>query len=256
MRRLNLETRTASQKGGSGGSPRAPKTRLLAAALATGILTTGCGASPPLRLAAVGTPDPVMATRANAEACWADTEQVDGDDTMPQQYTQQPDMRIDPAKTYTGTLETNKGALEVELFPEDAPQTVNNFVCLAEDGYFDNTPFHRIVKGFVIQGGDPTGTGSGGPGYQFADEPISRDYERGTLAMANAGPNTNGSQFFIVLDDLRGKLPKNYTIFGRVTEGMDVVDAIANTPTRPGRSGENSTPTEPVTLEKVTIAES
>jgi peptidylprolyl isomerase len=175
---------------------------------------------------------------------------------MPQQYTTQPAMRIDPAKSYTGTLETNKGAVEVELFPEDAPQTVNNFVCLAEDGYFDNTPFHRIVKGFVVQGGDPTGSGSGGPGYQFADEPISRDYERGTLAMANAGPNTNGSQFFIVLDDLRGKLPKNYTIFGRVTEGMDVVDAIANTPTRAGRSGENSTPTEPVTLEKVTIAES
>ena len=175
---------------------------------------------------------------------------------MPQQYSAQPAMRIDPAKTYSGSLETNKGTIQVELLPSDAPVTVNNFVCLAEDGYFNNTPFHRIVKGFVIQGGDPTGTGSGGPGYKFADEPVTRDYERGTLAMANAGPNTNGSQFFIVLDDLRGKLPKNYTIFGRVTEGMDVVDAIANTPTRTGRSGENSTPTEPVTLEKVTISES
>lgn len=175
---------------------------------------------------------------------------------MPQQYTSQPAMRIDPAKSYTGAIQTNKGTFEVELFPEDAPITVNNFVCLAEDGYFDGTPFHRIVKGFVIQGGDPTGTGSGGPGYKFADEPVTRDYERGTLAMANAGPNTNGSQFFVVLDDLRGKLPKNYTIFGRVTEGMDVVDAIANTPTRTGRSGENSAPTEPVTLEKVKISES
>ncbi len=175
---------------------------------------------------------------------------------MLRQYTEPPRMRIDPAKSYAGTLETNKGAIEVEFFPEDAPQTVNNFVCLAEDGYFDTTPFHRIVKGFVIQGGDPTGTGSGGPGYKFADEPIARDYERGTLAMANAGPDTNGSQFFIVLEDLRGKLPKNYTIFGRVTAGMDVVDAIANTPTRTGRSGENSTPTEPVTLEKVTVSES
>ena len=151
---------------------------------------------------------------------------------MPTQYTEQPAMRIDPAKDYSGSLETNKGTIKVELFPDDAPLTVNNFVCLAEDGYFNNTPFHRIVKGFVIQGGDPTGTGSGGPGYKFADEPVTRDYERGTLAMANAGPNTNGSQFFIVLDDLRGKLPKNYTIFGRVTDGMDVVDAIANTPTR------------------------
>jgi cyclophilin family peptidyl-prolyl cis-trans isomerase len=163
-------------------------------------------------------------------------------------------MRLDPEKRYTGTLETNKGTIEVELFPSDAPQTVNNFVCLAEDGYYDQTPFHRIVKGFVVQGGDPTGTGSGGPGYRFNDEPVTRDYVRGTLAMANAGPNTNGSQFFIVLEDLRGRLPKNYTIFGRVTDGLDVVDAIANTPTVVGRSGENSSPTEPVTLEKVTIA--
>jgi cyclophilin family peptidyl-prolyl cis-trans isomerase len=175
---------------------------------------------------------------------------------MAGKYTEQPAMRVDPAKSYRATLETNKGTIQVEFFPEDAPITVNNFVCLAEDGYFNGTPFHRIVKGFVIQGGDPTGTGSGGPGYQFADEPIAREYERGTLAMANAGPNTNGSQFFIVLEDLRGKLPKNYTIFGRVTEGMDVVDAIATTPTRTGRSGENSSPTEPITLENVTISES
>ncbi len=175
---------------------------------------------------------------------------------MSPQYTAPPAMRLDPEKAYTGKIETNKGTIDVEFFPGDAPQTVNNFVCLAEDGYFNNTPFHRILKGFVIQGGDPTGTGSGGPGYQFNDEPVSKEYERGTLAMANAGPNTNGSQFFIVLDDLRGKLPKNYTIFGRVTSGLDVVDAIANTPTQTGRSGENSTPTEAVTLESVTISES
>jgi len=172
------------------------------------------------------------------------------------QYAQQPAMKVDPAKTYTVTIETNKGTVTAELFPSDAPNTVNNFVCLADDGYFDGTPFHRIVKGFVIQGGDPTGTGMGGPGYKFNDEPVTRDYERGTLAMANAGPNTNGSQFFIVLDDLRGKLPKNYTIFGQVTEGLDVVDAIANTPTSVGRSGEKSTPNEPITVEKVTVSES
>ncbi|MDQ3227812.1 MAG: peptidylprolyl isomerase [Chloroflexota bacterium] len=175
---------------------------------------------------------------------------------MSKMYTSPPELRIDPAKNYTATLQTNKGEVEVEFFPADAPNTVNNFVCLAEDGYFDETPFHRIVKGFVIQGGDPTGTGSGGPGYQFNDETVTRDYERGILAMANAGPNTNGSQFFIVLDDLRGRLPKNYTIFGRVTGGLDVVDAIAETPTATGRSGEKSTPTEPVTLEKVTVSES
>lgn len=175
---------------------------------------------------------------------------------MPQQYTAAPAMRIDPAKTYTAALQTNKGTIDVEFFPEDAPTTVNNFVCLAEDGYYNQTPFHRIVKGFVIQGGDPTGTGSGGPGYQFKDEPVAKEYERGILAMANAGPNTNGSQFFIVLADLRGSLPKNYTIFGRVTGGLDIVDAIADTPTVAGRSGEKSTPTEPVTLESVTISES
>ena len=234
---------------------RCQAVRMIAVALPLAIVLTGCGATPPARLAAVGTPEPATAA-ADAAICWTEEQRVQGDDGMARQYTEPPRMRIDPTKSYTGTLETNKGAVEVELFPEDAPQTVNNFVCLAEDGYFDNTPFHRIVKGFVIQGGDPTGTGSGGPGYKFADEPIARDYERGTLAMANAGPDTNGSQFFIVLEDLRGKLPKNYTIFGRVTEGMDVVDAIASTPTRTGRSGENSTPTEPVTLEKVTISES
>ena len=235
---------------------RSKGARLVMVGLPLAILATGCGATPPLQIAAVGTASPAAATPAGTEGCWSDDQRVKGDETMARQYTSQPAMRVDPARSYTGAIQTNKGTFEVEFFPEDAPITVNNFVCLAEDGYFDNTPFHRIVKGFVIQGGDPTGTGSGGPGYKFADEPIARDYERGTLAMANAGPDTNGSQFFVVLEDLRGKLPKNYTIFGRVTEGMEVVDAIANTPTRTGRSGENSTPTEPVTLEKVTISES
>ena len=241
---------------GSEGRVRGRGGWLAAVMLPLAIFASGCGAAPPMRVAVASTPNAIAATQADERACWTDEQRVVGDDSMPQQYTEQPAMRIDPAKTYSGTLETNKGTIHVELFPKDAPITVNNFVCLAEDGYFDNTAFHRIVKGFVIQGGDPTGTGSGGPGYKFADEPVTKDYERGTLAMANAGPNTNGSQFFVVLDDLRGKLPKNYTIFGRVTEGMDVVDAIANTPTRTGRSGENSSPTEPVTLEKVTISES
>jgi cyclophilin family peptidyl-prolyl cis-trans isomerase len=209
------------------------------------------GASLNANVSARSTPEATPA----ALNCWS-ADQVTEDPTLGKQYAQSPAMKIDPAKTYTATIETNKGTVTVELFPADAPNTVNNFVCLADDGYFDGTPFHRIVKGFVIQGGDPTGTGTGGPGYRFDDEPITRDYERGTLAMANAGPNTNGSQFFIVLDDLRGKLPKNYTIFGKVTEGLDVVDAIANTPTSVGRSGEKSTPNESITVEKVTVAES
>ncbi len=256
MTRVELKMERQKQVDQRENELRRRPARLIALALPLVILSTACGASPPLRIASVGTPNPATATPNEKNSCWTDDQRIEGDDIMPRQYSDQPAMRIDPARTYTASLETNKGTIKVEFFPGDAPATVNNFVCLAEDGYFNNTPFHRIVKGFVIQGGDPTGTGSGGPGYKFADEPVTRDYERGTLAMANAGPDTNGSQFFIVLDDLRGKLPKNYTIFGRVTEGMDVVDAIANTPTRTGRSGENSTPTEPITLETVTVSES
>lgn len=170
-------------------------------------------------------------------------------------WTKPFDMTIDPKGSYTATLETSHGPVEVEFFPEDAPKTVNNFVNLAREGFYDGTVFHRIVKGFVVQGGDPTGTGSGGPGFKFEDEPVTREYERGTLAMANAGPNTNGSQFFICLQDLRGSLPKNYTIFGRVTSGLENVDAMASVQVRRGPSGEPSSPTEPVTLEKVTVSE-
>lgn len=216
-----------------------------------GIAALSAVLAPANGVVAQGTPIP----GEQANSCWTSDQIVEGDDSVGKQYSQAPAMRIDPAKTYTATLETNKGTVQVEFFPSDAPNTVNNFVCLAEDGYFDGTPFHRIVKGFVIQGGDPTGTGMGGPGYRFNDEPVSRDYERGTLAMANAGPNTNGSQFFVVLDDLRGKLPKNYTIFGQVTEGLDVIDTIANVPTSVGQGGEKSTPNESIVLERVTISE-
>jgi cyclophilin family peptidyl-prolyl cis-trans isomerase len=147
------------------------------------------------------------------------------------------------------TIHTTKGDIGVEVFPADAPKAANNFLDLARKGFYDGVIFHRVVPGFVIQGGDPTGTGRGGPGYQFDDEPFSGDYERGTLAMANAGPNTNGSQFFICLTDLRGRLPKNYTIFGRVTSGLDVVDAIAGDPT-----GANDRPVNPVAMTSVEVA--
>jgi cyclophilin family peptidyl-prolyl cis-trans isomerase len=175
---------------------------------------------------------------------------------MAKQWNKPFDNQLEADKTYTATLDTSHGKIEIELYPQDAPVAVNNFVSLAREGFYDGTPFHRIVKGFVIQGGDPTGTGAGGPGYKFQDETIAKDYEAGTVAMANAGPNTNGSQFFICLTDLRGRLPKNYTIFGKVTEGFDVAKAIEAVPTTYGRSGEPSTPTEPVTLNFVTIAES
>ncbi len=150
----------------------------------------------------------------------------------------------------SATLTTDKGDIVVDLFTDGAPKAANNFLDLARKGFFDGVIFHRVVPGFVIQGGDPTGTGRGGPGYQFDDEPFKGDYYRGTLAMANAGPNTNGSQFFICLADLAGRLPKNYTIFGQVTSGIDVVDAIAA-----GRTGAQDRPIEPVTIQKVTVAE-
>ncbi len=142
------------------------------------------------------------------------------------QYDAAPPLTIDLAKRYTATLHTNQGDITIELLPAEAPQTVNNFVFLARDGFYDGTIFHRVVPGFVIQGGDPTGTGRGGPGYRFRDELEGEGrYSRGTVAMANAGPNTNGSQFFICLQDVR--LPHAYSIFGTVTDGMDAVDAIA-----------------------------
>jgi cyclophilin family peptidyl-prolyl cis-trans isomerase len=141
-------------------------------------------------------------------------------------YKNPPAMVVDQDKQYSATIETDKGNIRMELYPKDAPRTVNNFVFLAREGYFDGVVFHRVVPGFVIQGGDPTGTGAGGPGYKFADEPVTRDYKLGTVAMANAGPNTNGSQFFICLAD-QPTLPKNYTIFGQTVEGIDVVQRIA-----------------------------
>lgn len=168
-------------------------------------------------------------------------------------YKEPPAMQINPAKTYTAVMETSRGSLTFELYAAEAPNTVNNFVFLVRDGFYNNTVFHRIIKDFMIQGGDPTGTGRGGPGYQFKDEPIKREYVRGTLAMANAGPNTNGSQFFIMTKDT--PLPKNYVIFGKVTAGLETLDVIANTPVTTNEAGENSKPTEAVRIVSITISE-
>jgi peptidyl-prolyl cis-trans isomerase B (cyclophilin B) len=128
------------------------------------------------------------------------------------------------------TMQTNKGTIELELFEEDAPKTVSNFVELARKGFYDGVVFHRVIEDFMIQGGDPTGTGTGGPGYQFEDEFNDHRVERGALAMANAGPNTNGSQFFIVTAGACPWLDGKHTVFGRVTSGMDVVDDISRAP--------------------------
>jgi peptidyl-prolyl cis-trans isomerase B (cyclophilin B) len=147
------------------------------------------------------------------------------------------------------TLHTNNGAIEVELFSEDAPKTVENFTTLAGKGFYDGVIFHRVIPDFMIQGGDPTGTGSGGPGYMFDDEQNQHGVVRGALAMANAGPNTNGSQFFIVTADECSWLNGKHTVFGRVVSGMDVVDAISAVD-----RDSSDRPKEPVTIERVELA--
>ena len=146
------------------------------------------------------------------------------------------------------TLHTNHGAIAIELFDEDAPKTVENFLKLARDGFYDGVVFHRIIPDFMIQGGDPTGTGMGGPGYTFEDEFNDHKVERGALAMANAGPNTNGSQFFIVTTAAAPWLDGKHTVFGRVTEGMDAVDTIEQVAT-----DAQDKPHEPVVIERVEL---
>jgi cyclophilin family peptidyl-prolyl cis-trans isomerase len=164
------------------------------------------------------------------------------------QYSAPPELTIDLDKSYAATLHTNHGDVTIEFRAAEAPQTVNNFLFLAREGFYDGVIFHRVVPGFVVQGGDPTGTGTGGPGYRFRDE-LEGDgrYGRGVVAMANAGPNTNGSQFFVCLEDVG--LPHAYSIFGDVTAGMEAVDAIAALP----RAGEK--PTADAVIERVTTTE-
>ena len=137
-----------------------------------------------------------------------------------------PDMQIDLDTIYQVTIETDRGPIVMELDPKLAPKSVNHFVALAQNGFYDGLTFHRVVPDFVIQGGDPEGSGRGGPGYKWDDEPVKAEYTLGAVAMANAGPNTNGSQFFICIDDCTKKLTKNYNLFGYVIDGMDVATSI------------------------------
>ncbi len=157
-------------------------------------------------------------------------------------------MGIDVAKRYTATIETTLGTIVVALDAINAPSTVNNFVFLAGYHYYDGIIFHRIIKGFMCQGGDPTGTGSGGPGYRFNDEPVKQRYQIGSLAMANAGPNTNGSQFFLITGQSGVQLPPQYNHFGQVVKGLDVIDAMQNVDT-----DRQDRPRENVVITSVTI---
>jgi cyclophilin family peptidyl-prolyl cis-trans isomerase len=173
--------------------------------------------------------------------------------TNKKMYTTQPRMTIDQNKKYTATLKTDAGDIVVELTAKETPITVNNFVFLAREKFYDGTIFHRVIQDFMIQGGDPEGTGAGGPGYKFADEKFTGEYKRGVLAMANSGPDTNGSQFFIMHKD--NSLPPNYVIFGKVVTGMETVDKIASAPVKPSNSGEDSSPVAPARVETIEILE-
>lgn len=144
---------------------------------------------------------------------------------MPKKYSSAEQV-IDPAKRYSATISTERGDIVITLDPSRAPKSVNNFVFLARDGFYDGLTFHRVVDGFVVQGGDPEGSGRGGPGYHWDDEPVQGEYAAGSVAMANAGPNTNGSQFFISTEDNRHRLTKSYNLFGQVVKGMEVVSSI------------------------------
>jgi cyclophilin family peptidyl-prolyl cis-trans isomerase len=176
-----------------------------------------------------------------------------GEEMSDKIYDKQPEMNINTNSSYTAVIKTNLGDMTVEFFTDDAPITVNNFISLSKDGYYDNVIFHRVISGFMIQGGDPSGTGHGDygkyPGYKFDDELNNqRPYEKGILAMANAGPNTNGSQFFIMHVDY--PLPYSYTIFGQVVDGFDVIDKIASVETDSADK-----PTSDVVISTVEITE-
>lgn len=169
-------------------------------------------------------------------------------------WTAPPEMKIDKNKSYSAKINTSKGSFTIELFAKDAPNTVNNFVFLSREHFYDGVPFHRIIETFMIQTGDPTGTGRGGPGYKFDHEPTSYTYDKGIVAMANSGINTNGSQFFIVTGNASHlNAEPIYTVFGKVSDGMDTVMSIAKTPV--GANGSMSAPKEKVTIDSIEIVE-
>jgi len=172
---------------------------------------------------------------------------LDGNNTQTLPF----ELTLDPAKTNIVKLTTDDGEIDINLFVQDTPIATNNFAYLVNTGFYNGLKFHRVMDGFMIQGGDPNGDGTGDPGYQFNDEPVTKDYTRGIVAYANSGANTNGSQFFIMHADY--PLPKNYVIFGEVTSGMDTVDKIAAAPVIANQYGEESTPVTPVVIQKAEL---
>jgi cyclophilin family peptidyl-prolyl cis-trans isomerase len=225
---------------------RLSRARCASVVLGLGLFSTvltACGAGE--RPTVIPTRGGAAVPAASSSAAGAASQPTSG-----KQYSAAPTMTIDQNKTYIATIKTNMGDIKVQLDAKNAPITVNSFVFLARDHFYDGVIFHRIIKDFVIQGGDPTGTGSGGPGYKFADEPVKGPYEVGSLAMANSGANTNGSQFFIIEGALGAALPPKYNLFGKTIEGIDVVHKIASIPTSTG-----DRPTQEVKISTIEISE-
>ena len=228
-------------------------------ALATPLALAGCGADDASTdetaasgssTTATSASDSASSSNERPEAAEPECPPAEGADEATQQFTAAPPMCLTPGADYSAIITTDAGEVHVDLLEEKAPETVNNFVFLARHKYYDGVSFHRVIPTFMIQGGDPQGTGAGGPGYQFEDElPEAGEYEIGSMAMANAGPNTTGSQFFIVTGDAGVSLPPQYSLFGTVTEGMESVTAIED-------DGSNSgTPTTKHVIESVEIVE-
>jgi cyclophilin family peptidyl-prolyl cis-trans isomerase len=221
------------------------KTFLLGTSLFVGVLLLGAGCS-----RASNTP----ATGLDSYSYATDSQTPDPNTaTIQPTISNAPAMTIDTTKTYTAVLHTDKGDIEIALATDKTPITANNFITLAQKDFYNGTIFHRVINGFMIQGGDPTGTGAGGPGYKFADEQFDGEYTRGTVAMANAGPNTNGSQFFIMHADY--PLPPNYVIFGKLVSGTQTLDAIAEAPVTYNEMREKSKPIDPVKIISIEIEE-
>lgn len=182
-----------------------------------------------------------------------DTIETMSDNINEKLQTPKPELQIDSTKSYSAVLKTTEGDIKIKLYADKTPITANNFVYLARRGFYNDTIFHRVIDGFMIQGGDPIGNGTGGPAYKFDDEKFDGQYNRGIIAMANSGPNTNGSQFFIMHQD--NPLPKNYVIFGEVISGIEVVDKIATANVAPSAMGEISSPVNPVKITEAVIEE-
>ncbi|TXG85763.1 MAG: hypothetical protein E6R14_04150 [Thermomicrobiales bacterium] len=188
---------------------------------------------------------------ATAAECWTDDQQTEVDGVL--NWTDPPVMIIDPTGEYIATIETTKGEILIELDAENAPVATNNFYCLALAGYYDGTDFHRVSADFLIQGGDPTGTGTGTPGYSVPSDPTTGAYPAGSLALANGEPNQNGAQFFITAADLTGEIPADYPVFGHVISGMEIVDEISRSPVEMNARGERSAPQDPTTITRIEV---